>query len=73
MTVNTDNRLQSGTSLGRELALLVEHAHWSLADLEDVAVTAAQHAFVHHDERVALVDTVIRPAYAAARGGRHRA
>ncbi|GEL95668.1 adenosine deaminase [Cellulomonas composti] len=73
VTVNTDNRLQSGTSLGRELALLVEHAHWSLADLEDVAVTAAQHAFVHHDERVALVDTVIRPAYAAARGGRHRA
>jgi adenosine deaminase len=73
VTVNTDNRLQSGTSLGRELTLLVEEAGWTLADLEDVTVTAAAHAFVHHDERAALIDTVIRPAYAAARGGRHRA
>lgn len=73
VTVNTDNRLQSGTSLGRELTLLVEQAGWTLHDLEDVAVTAAAHAFVHHDERAALIDTVIRPAYAAARGGRHRA
>jgi adenosine deaminase len=73
VTVNTDNRLQSGTSLGRELTLLVEEAGWTLADLEDVTATAAAHAFVHHDERAALIDTVIRPAYAAARGGRHRA
>ncbi len=73
VTVNTDNRLQSGTSMTRELTLLVEQAGWTLADLEDVAVTAAAHAFVHLDERAALIDTVIRPAYAAARGGRHRA
>ena len=73
VTVNTDNRLQSGTSLSRELTLLVQEAGWTLNDLEDVAVTAAMASFVHHDERVALVDTVIRPAYAAARGGRHRA
>jgi len=73
VTVNTDNRLQSGTSLSRELTLLVQEAGWTLADLEDVTVTAAMHSFAHHDERTALVDTVIRPAYAAARGGRHRA
>lgn len=73
VTVNTDNRLQSGTSLSRELTLLVQEAGWTLADLEDVAVTATMASFVHHDERVALVETVIRPAYAAARGGRHRA
>ncbi|UJP41639.1 adenosine deaminase [Cellulomonas palmilytica] len=73
VTVNTDNRLQSGTTLGRELTLLVEQAGWTLHDLEDVAVTAAAQAFLHHDERAALIDQVIRPAYAAARGGRHRA
>ncbi|HWJ84624.1 MAG TPA: adenosine deaminase [Cellulomonas sp.] len=73
VTVNTDNRLQSGTSLTRELTLLVQEAGWTLADLEDVAVTAAASSFAHHDERAALIDTVIRPAYAAARGGRHRA
>jgi adenosine deaminase len=73
VTVNTDNRLQSGTTLSRELALLVQEAGWTLDDLQDVAVTAAAYAFVHHDERDSLIDTVIRPAYAAARGGRHRA
>ena len=73
VTVNTDNRLQSGTTLGRELTRLVEDAGWTLHDLEDVAVTAAAQAFLHHDERAALIDSVIRPAYAAARGGRHRA
>ena len=52
VTVNTDNRLQSGTSLTRELTLLVEEAGWTLDDLRDVAVTAAQHTFLHHDERL---------------------
>jgi len=73
VTVNTDNRLQSGTTLGRELTLLVEQAGWTLTDLEDATATAAAQAFVHLDERTALIDTVIRPAFAAARGGRHRA
>ena len=73
VTVNTDNRLQSGTSMTRELTLLVEEAGWDLVDLRDAAVTAAAHSFLHHDERSALIDQVIRPAYASARGGRHRA
>ena len=61
VTVNTDNRLQSGTSMTRELTLLVEEAGWTLVDLRDVAVTAAAHSFLHHDERSALIDQVIRP------------
>ena len=73
VTVNTDNRLQSGTTLTRELTLLVEQAGWTLDDLRDVAVTAAKHAFLHQDERTALIETVLLPAYAAARPGRHRA
>ena len=73
VTVNTDNRLQSRTTLTRELSLLVQEAGWTLDDLRDVAVTAASHSFLHHDERQALIETVILPAYAAARPGRHRA
>ncbi|MGY4645510.1 adenosine deaminase [Cellulomonas sp. URHB0016] len=73
VTVNTDNRLQSGTSLTRELTLLVEQAGWTLDDLQEVTVAAAASSFLHHDERTILIDTVIRPAFAAARGSRHRA
>jgi adenosine deaminase len=73
VTINTDNRLQSGTTLTRELALLVDQAGWGVDDLRDVTVAAAGHAFLHADERATLIDTVIRPAYASAVGGRHRA
>jgi adenosine deaminase len=52
---------------------LVQEADWSLQDLEVVTVTAAAHTFLHHEDRFQLIDQVIRPAFAAARGGRHRA
>ncbi len=75
VTVNTDNRLQSGTSLSRELALLVREAGWTLDDVVDVTLVAARHAFVHEDERRALVDRIVRPATTpgTATPGRHRA
>jgi len=75
VTVNTDNRLQSGTSLSRELGLLVREAGWTLDDVVDVTVTAARHAFLHDDERRALVDRIVSPAAVpgTARPGRHRA
>ena len=72
VTVNTDNRLQSGTSLSRELALLVDQAGWSLDDVRDVTLTAARSAFSHRDEREELVATITGPSPGAP-GGRHRA
>ncbi len=73
VTVNTDNRLQSGTSMSAEFAALVEHAGWTLADLRQVTLTAAHHAFVHEDARTALIDEIITPGYARVGGGRHQA
>ena len=73
VTVNTDNRLHSGTSASRELAQLVDEAGWTWQDVLDVTVTAARSAFCHHDVREALVEDVILPAYAGPTGGRHRA
>ncbi|GIG36368.1 adenosine deaminase [Cellulomonas pakistanensis] len=73
VTVNTDNRLQSRTSLSRELHLLVTEAGWTLDDVRTVTVTAARHAFVHADERQDLIDRVILPGHAPTGTGRHRA
>lgn len=74
VTVNTDNRLMSGTSMTREMQLLVEEAGWTLADLRDATLTAAWNGFIHHDERQALVDEVIEPGFVPdGAGGRHRA
>nr|WP_297425074.1 adenosine deaminase [uncultured Actinotalea sp.] len=73
VTVNTDNRLMSGTSMTHEYAQLVQHAGWGLDELRDAALTAAWSAFLHHDEREELAEEVVRPAYTPRGGGRHRA
>jgi len=73
VTVNTDNRLMSGTSATEELYRLVTEAGWTWADLRDVTLTAAWSAFRPLEERAALVDDVIIPAYTEPANGRHRA
>ncbi|WP_461023185.1 adenosine deaminase [Thalassiella azotivora] len=65
VTVNTDNRLMSGTSMTREMRLLVEEAGWTLADLRWVTVNALKSAFIPFDERLALIEDVVKPGYAA--------
>jgi adenosine deaminase len=64
VTLNTDNRLMSGTSMTREMTLLVEQAGWTLSDLRWVTVNAMKSAFIPFDERLALIEDVIKPGYA---------
>ncbi|WP_380176848.1 adenosine deaminase [Kineococcus sp. DHX-1] len=64
ISVNTDNRLMSGTSLSREFALLVDEAGWDLADVERATITALSGSFLPFPDRVALASDVIRPAFA---------
>ncbi len=58
VTINSDNRLMSGTSLSREMSLLASEAGWGLADLELATLDAAWAAFQPHDVRQALVHAV---------------
>ncbi|HET8602194.1 MAG TPA: adenosine deaminase [Segeticoccus sp.] len=64
VTVNTDNRLMSGTSMSRELALLRDDCGWSLEDFRWVTVNAMKSAFLPFDERLALIEDVVKPGYA---------
>ncbi|GGQ89814.1 adenosine deaminase [Streptomyces flaveolus] len=66
VTLNTDNRLVSGTTMTREMSLLVEHAGWTVADLRTVTVNALKSAFIPFDERKALIEDVVLPGYEAA-------
>ena len=69
MTVNTDNRLMSGTSLSRELTLLGEAFGWTLEDARWVTINAMKSSFLPFDERLALIDDVIKPGYARLAAG----
>jgi len=63
VTVNPDNRLMSGTSITRELALLAETFDYDLDDLATFQLNAAAAAFLPLEEREALAD-LIEEAYA---------
>ncbi|MFH8387364.1 adenosine deaminase [Kitasatospora sp. NPDC018058] len=67
VTVNTDNRLMSGTTLTTELALLQQTFDFSLDDLETFQLNAAHGAFVDPARRAELANT-IREGFARARG-----
>jgi adenosine deaminase len=64
VTVNTDNRLMSGTSLTREMTKLVDAFGYGMDDLRWFTLNAMKSAFLPFDERLALIDEQIKPAYA---------
>ena len=68
VTVNTDNRLMSGTSMSREMTLLCEAFGWGWTELRWLTINAMKSAFIPFDERLAIIDEIIKPAYAKLRG-----
>ncbi|MFC4531416.1 adenosine deaminase [Sphaerisporangium dianthi] len=64
VTVNTDNRLMSDTSVSQEFANLVETFDYGWDDLQWFTVNAMKSAFIPFDERLALINGVIKPGFA---------
>ena len=64
VTINTDNRLMSGTSMTREFVQLEEAFGYDLDDFRWFTVNAMKSAFIPFDERLALINDVIKPGYA---------
>ncbi|MGH3320920.1 MAG: adenosine deaminase [Streptosporangiaceae bacterium] len=67
VTVNTDNRLMSGTTLSREFARLVACFGYGWDDVEWFTVNAMKSSFLPFDERLALINGVIKPGFAQVR------
>ena len=64
VTVNTDNRLMSGTSMSQEFALLCDAFGYGYEDMQWFTVNAMKSAFIPFDERLSIINEVIKPAYA---------
>lgn len=58
VTVNTDNRLMSGTSITRELSLLRDAFGYDLADFEVFQLNAAAATFLSVEDREDLADRI---------------
>ena len=67
MTVNTDNRLMSGVSLSSEFHALTEAFGYGWTDIQWLTINAMKSAFAPFDERLKIINTVIKPGFAAVR------
>ncbi|MGB1824401.1 MAG: adenosine deaminase [Ilumatobacteraceae bacterium] len=63
VTVNTDNRLMSDTSMSREFSQLAEAFDWGLDDFEWLTVNALKSAFIPFPERLRIINGVVKPGY----------
>jgi adenosine deaminase len=70
VTVNTDNRLMSGVSLSSEFHALTEAFGYGWGDIEWLTINAMKSAFAPFDERLSIINTVIKPGFATARAAR---
>jgi len=65
VTVNTDNRLMSATSMSREMTELVKAFNWTFLDLQRVTINALKSSFIPFEERLAIIENVVKPGYLA--------
>ena len=64
VTVNTDNRLMSDTSMTNEMVQLNEAFGWGLGDFEWLTINAMKSAFAPFPERLKIINGLIKPRYA---------
>jgi adenosine deaminase len=67
VTVNTDNRLMSGVSMSSEFAALDEAFGIGLGEMEWLTINAMKSAFAPFDERLRLINEIVKPGYARLR------
>jgi len=67
VTLNTDNRLMSDTSMTQEFEAAAATFGLSLDDFEKITINAMKSAFLPYKQRCAIIYSVIKPGYAKAR------
>lgn len=65
VTVNTDNRLMSGLTLSSELCQLAGTFHWGWEDLSWLTINAMKSAFFPFDDRLVIIEEMIKPGFVA--------
>ena len=64
ITVNTDNRLMSDTTLSEEFAACADAFGWTWQDIRWITINAAKSSFIPFDDRLAIINDIIKPGFA---------
>jgi adenosine deaminase len=65
VTINTDNRLMSRTSMTNEMVEVVKAFEWTFQDLQRVTINALKSSFIPFEERLAIIEEIVKPGYLA--------
>jgi len=72
VTLNTDDRLMSNTTLTKEFKLAHDVFKLSLHDVEKMTINAMKSAFIPYKKRIDLIYNVIKPGYQMARATKNK-
>ena len=64
VTLNTDNRLMSRTTMSQEFEAAAETFGLSLEDFERITINAMKSSFLPYKERIHFIYSAIKPGYA---------
>ncbi|MBI3194853.1 MAG: adenosine deaminase [Ignavibacteriae bacterium] len=67
VTLNTDDRLMSNTTLSKEFKLAQDVFGLKLDEIEKLTINAMKSAFLPYKKRISIIYDVIKPGYKAAR------
>ena len=67
VTLNTDDRLMSNTTMTKEFKLAHDAFALTVSDLEKITINSMKSAFVPYKERIKIIYNVIKPGYERAR------
>ena len=67
VTLNTDNRLMSNTSMTKEFEAARDTFGLTVDDFEKITINAMKSAFLPYDRRCEFIYSVIKPGYAGVR------
>src|SRR6202007_1076874 len=67
VTLNTDNRLMSDTTMTKECEAAQDTFDLALNDFEKITINAMKSAFLPYDQRCDFIYSVIKPGYAKVR------
>src|SRR6202045_4211980 len=67
VTLNTDNRLMSSTTMTREFEAAADTFGLSMDDFEKITINAMKSAFLPYKQRIKFIYSAIKPGYAKVR------
>jgi len=68
VTINTDDRLMSDTTLTKEFMTAVKYFNLTFDDIEKITINSMKSSFIHYDERLKYIYDVIKPGFKEVRG-----